>query len=330
MGFRGTEDLGGGLYAGFDLQTGALDTSNGNPGLAFSRESVLKLGSKNWGELKFGRTVSTACAIGCSFDYNYIGAGNAAALTGLSPASFGGSSRRSDLIEWKSLPVGGFTGYFSVQQRGDQNTDGTFATSGGASYTTTSTLSGTSTTVSDYKNRVTIGGVYASGPMRIAAFSESVSSNSPSLRAASMLAVEYNFGAFTANVQSNVNPNKVTYTDAGGTATSQVGKYALSTAAGTSTYGKGTVLGVKAPFGNTTVGVQHANNSETRVKATELFAQYALSKRTAIYAYSTRLTGTAAVSATAVTSTYTTVNQLMTGAIAINPSIYAVGIRHTF
>jgi len=330
MGFRGREDLGGGMYAGFDLQTGGLDASTGSPALAFSRENNLQIGSSAWGQLKIGRSSATVCAIGCSFDYNYIGSGNAAAMTGLSPASFRGSSRRSDQIEFKSKDMNGLTVYASLVQRGDMNADGSFTTSGGASYTTTSTVSGISTTVSDFKNMTTLGAVYVQGPLRIAGFSESASVNSPAVRPGTMLAVEYNFGPFTANVQSNVNPNKTTWTDAAGAAQSKTGQYSLSTAAGTTTYGKGTVLGVKAPIGNTTIGVQHANNSETRVKATELFAQYALSKRTTLYAYSTRLTGTSAVSATAVTSTYTTVNQLMTGAIAVNPTIYAFGVRHTF
>ena len=101
MGFRGKEDLGGGMYAGFDLQTGGLDLSTGSAALAFSRESNLKLGSSAWGELKIGRSASTVCSIGCSFDYNYIGAGSAAANTGLSAASWYASSRRSDQIEYE-------------------------------------------------------------------------------------------------------------------------------------------------------------------------------------------------------------------------------------
>jgi len=234
--------------------------------------------------LKLGRSSSTACSIGCSFDYNYIGSGNAANLTGLSPAAFRGSSRRSDQIEFKSLDMNGLTVYASMVQRGDMNADGSFGTSAGASYTSASSVNSTSTTVSDYKNMTTLGAVYVQGPLRIAGFSESASVNSAAVRAGSMLAVEYNFGAFTANVQSNVNPNKTTWTDAGSNAQSKTGQYLWSNANGATTYGKGTVLGLKAPIGNTTIGVQHANNSETRVKATELFAQYALSKRTALYA----------------------------------------------
>ena len=329
MGFRGKEDLGGGLYAGFDLQTGGLDTSTGSPALAFSRESHLKLGSTAWGEFKFGRSVSTVCSIGCSFDYNYISSGSAAGMTGLSPASFRASSRRSDQIEFKSLDMNGLTVYGSLVQRGDQNADSSFGTSGGAAYTTASSVDGATTTVSDYKNMTTIGAVYVNGPLKIAGVVESASVNNTSVRSGTFVGAEYNFGLFTANFQSTVNPYKAVYSTSDGTATTKVGNYSLSNTAGT-TYGKGTVVAVKVPVGAATYGVQYANNDETGVKATELFAQYALSKRTTLYAYSTKLSGASAITATSVSSAYGTVNNVMSGATPADPSIYAFGVRHTF
>ena len=330
MGFRGTEDLGGGMYAGFDLQTGGLDLSTGSAALAFSRESNLKLGSSSWGELKVGRSVSTVCSIGCSFDYNYIGSGSANGLTGLSPASFYASSRRSDQIEFKTLDMNGFRGYISMVQRGDANADSTFATSGGAAYTSNSTVSGLSTTASDYKNRVAIGATYVQGPLRIAGVAETVNANSPALRTGSWVAAEYNFGLFTANVASVVNPYKQNYTAVDGTATSYTGKSSLSYTTG-ATYGKGTTVGIKVPSGAWTYGVQYANNDETGVKATELFAQYALSKRTTLFAYNTKLSGATAVSATNTqTATDATKYNIGIGAVPADPTIFAFGIRHTF
>lgn len=48
--------------------------------------------------------------------------------------------------------------------------------------------------------------------------------------------------------------------------------------------GKGAYFGAVAPIGSSAkVGFQHARNSETDVNATELFANYALSKRTSFY-----------------------------------------------
>jgi len=70
LGFRGREDLGGGLYAAFELEMGlAPDTGLGltaNPnnqpsgatvvpaGMTFNRRSILQVGG-NWGELRVGR-----------------------------------------------------------------------------------------------------------------------------------------------------------------------------------------------------------------------------------------------------------------------------------
>jgi predicted porin len=332
MGFRGTEDLGGGMYAGFDLQTGALDQSTGSAALAFSRESNLKLGSKSWGEFKIGRSVSTVCDIGCSFDYNFIGSGNAANLLGISAASMYGSSRRSDQIQFKSLASNGLQVWASVVQRGDANADSTFATSGGAAYTSNSTVSGLTSSASDYKNRYTLGAVYTNGPLRVAGSVETVNKNDPSLRTSSFLAAEYNFGLFTANIQSNVNPTKVAYTKPDGSAvtTANIGTTALHNTAGTTT-GKGTVVGIKVPQGAFTYGVQYANNDETGVKATEMFVQYALSKRTTLFAYNTKLQGTVSQAATNTqTGTTSTAYSTGIGALTADPTIFAFGMRHQF
>jgi predicted porin len=70
LGFRGREDLGGGLYAGFELEAGlfndsgvALGTNTNNQpsgavptgGLVFGRKSFIAVGNKSWGELRLGR-----------------------------------------------------------------------------------------------------------------------------------------------------------------------------------------------------------------------------------------------------------------------------------
>ena len=58
LGFRGTEDLGGGLSAGFWLE-GSLGTDAGNgtgtSGLLFQRRSTVSLSSNRFGELRLGR-----------------------------------------------------------------------------------------------------------------------------------------------------------------------------------------------------------------------------------------------------------------------------------
>lgn len=58
IGFKGSEDLGGGLKANFQLEHGfALDAGTSTPGQAFSRQSWVGL-SGGFGELKAGKTWS--------------------------------------------------------------------------------------------------------------------------------------------------------------------------------------------------------------------------------------------------------------------------------
>lgn len=331
IGFRAREDLGGGLYTGFDLQLSNLDMSTGSSGMAFGREAHLKFGGKDFGDFKFGRTISTACAVGCSYDYNFIGAGSAPGLIGLSPANFYGSSRRSDLIEWTSPTMSGWTARVGLRQKGDLNADATFATSGGAAYTSSSSAGGTSTNGSNYKASTALALSYANGPLRAGLFQESAPTDSKATRAARWAGAEYDFKVVKANVQYAQNPNigGATAPSADGTTTaSQLGKYGWSTAAGVTTYGKGYTVALIAPVtAGLNIGLQYADNSEQQIKATELFAQYSLSKRTMVYAVNSKLRGAAAISAVATSST---TNVLGNSAVAADPSIIGVGLRHTF
>jgi predicted porin len=58
LGFKGTEDLGGGLHAIFTLETG-LQVQNGTTsgGLLFSRRAFAGLKSDEWGTLQAGRNL---------------------------------------------------------------------------------------------------------------------------------------------------------------------------------------------------------------------------------------------------------------------------------
>jgi predicted porin len=55
LGFRGTEDLGGGLAAGFWLEGGMTPNDGSSAGLSFKRRATVSLVSKRWGELRLGR-----------------------------------------------------------------------------------------------------------------------------------------------------------------------------------------------------------------------------------------------------------------------------------
>lgn len=55
LGFRGTEDLGGGLSAGFWLESALLPDTGGIMGAFFNRRSTVALAGNQWGEVRAGR-----------------------------------------------------------------------------------------------------------------------------------------------------------------------------------------------------------------------------------------------------------------------------------
>lgn len=55
LGFRGSEDLGGGLSASFWLESALLPDTGGYMGAFYNRRSTLGLASTQWGELRLGR-----------------------------------------------------------------------------------------------------------------------------------------------------------------------------------------------------------------------------------------------------------------------------------
>lgn len=106
VGIRGAEDLGGGMYAGFELEaginpdTGAGQASNSNNqpsgtgvapgnvnGITFNRKSVAVLGGR-WGELRLGRDYTPSFWVLFAYDPFRTGVGFGAATTqGASPST---------------------------------------------------------------------------------------------------------------------------------------------------------------------------------------------------------------------------------------------------
>jgi predicted porin len=95
IGFRGKEDLGDGLYAGFELEAGiAADSGNGQAsnlnnqasgvtpgsGLTFNRKSFVSLGG-NWGEIRLGRDYVPTFWILFAYDPFRTGVGFGGATT---------------------------------------------------------------------------------------------------------------------------------------------------------------------------------------------------------------------------------------------------------
>jgi predicted porin len=329
IGFRGVEDLGGGLNAFFNLQTGGLDLSTGSNALAFSRESNVGL-TGGFGALKLGRSVSTMCSAGCSFDYNYISNGSGFALNGLSAASIKASSRRSNQIEWTSPAMNGFTARISQVMQGDAIEDTTFSAD------STLTKASGKTMGINYKAATTVTLNYVQGPFRAVYASEGANSDNTAQRTATFAAAEYDFKVAKVLVTSTTNGNK------GGGAL--VGSSALSTTSGT-TSGKGTGMAINVPVGAWNFGYQASKNTENETKANEVFARYSLSKRTEIYSYMGKTSGVNAVAAgTFPSATYNpnvttnagattgaiATNALVMGDVPANPTVTALGVRHTF
>ena len=108
LGFKGTEDLGGGLSAKFHIEQGILaDTgASDQGGLAFGRQSWVGL-SGNFGSVTLGRQWNThflALDAVDPFDYSLAGAAN---------NIISGPFRTNNAIKYESPKVGGFSGEVS-------------------------------------------------------------------------------------------------------------------------------------------------------------------------------------------------------------------------
>ncbi|WP_157270003.1 porin [Azohydromonas aeria] len=115
--FRGTEDLGGGLSAGFHLESGvALDTGASTSSTAlFDRRATLGLASKAAGELRLGRDYVPSYTNWVRFDpFGHVGVAGSNNFVNATPAgpirsAFGSSPnttvRTSNSLQWL-MPAG--------------------------------------------------------------------------------------------------------------------------------------------------------------------------------------------------------------------------------
>lgn len=145
LGFRGTESLGGGMYAGFWLEsrlnvddgTGGSTNSNnqdsgtgpavaGRQGLLFDRAAYVTLGG-DWGEVRLGRDFNATYRNRNDFDpFSNVGVGNnlANAMSIAGPTS----TRASNMVNYLTpTNLGGFFGvlnyYFGENASGAPNSD---------------------------------------------------------------------------------------------------------------------------------------------------------------------------------------------------------------
>ena len=122
LGFRGTEDLGGGLSAGFWLETGINpDTGTTSDGSRFwNRRSTVSLTSVQLGEVRLGRDFTPTYTGYSNFDT--FGSNGVAAVDKFFPSVLGSGNpaidtgtRADNLVSWFTPKnLGGFYGQLSV------------------------------------------------------------------------------------------------------------------------------------------------------------------------------------------------------------------------
>jgi predicted porin len=151
LGFRGREDLGDGLYAIFNLQSGVNfdDGTYGQGGLPFGRTSYVGLEGK-FGTVKLGR-VDSALYL-ATWYYDPMGDGLAGALTRLVTLS-SSLRRNNNTIDYTTPAINGFSGQVNY---------------------TFGEVAGNSTS----GRRYSLGGTYASGPVSVS-LSRQVANSAP-------------------------------------------------------------------------------------------------------------------------------------------------------
>lgn len=249
-GLRGTEDLGGGLAASFQLESGSINLTDGsiNGGGGMNRQSWVGL-SGAFGSVMFGRTTTPQNRIMGVFDLNDTADGSSALLhTGLAANSSFGGSRQNSQIQY-ALPAHG--------------------------------------------------ALHA----RVAYVFKSDRGGSPN-KAFVQGAARYRAGALTTGAvvqgrMSQADGHRTGYALGAQVDLRRVLLSALYTRRETEAGGQGWGLGVAVPLGQLTLGAQaarlhgSANALHRGATALELFADYALSKRTRLYANVGSLNGQA-------------------------------------
>ena len=297
FGFRGTEDLGGGLKANFVMEAGVNldDGSSGNGGGQFFSRSAWVGLSGGFGEVRLGRFVQG------SFGVHANGLALAAASglyeTGATVAQAG--VRTSNGIQYRSPDFGGISGTVSLT----------------APENNISTTTGAATSSTTGKTGVDLSVAYANGPIYVGfGYNKqntttatnnglpglaNVTTNTAGPRTDYTLSASYNFGVAQpffnyTNRKDRSNSSTVT----GGVVTAIGGTSLVGT--GVNTNGRQYALGVKVPLGAATLvtsfGTHKTTGSantlgngsnvsvERKVRAFQIGALYPMSKRTTLMA----------------------------------------------
>lgn len=305
LGLRGTEDLGGGLKAGFWLE-GEIFGDDGNAsGFNFKRESTVRL-SGNFGEVRLGRETTPTFRAGLKYDlFGATGIGQNMGFRNWSAVGGGfgadvNTIRANNMVSYSSPNFNGFTG--NISYAFDEKADAVAATP------TTPAIPGTKA------GRYAGGNIgYDNGPLSVTAAYGNLKGAAGD-RDEMSIGASYNFGV--AKVVGNV----------------QQIKYKPD--AGSSAKFRNYLLGVSAPVGGVgEVKAQYAfYDQQGDAKAHQLSLGYVhnLSKRTALYgtvAYLKNQDGSKmALAAKGVSDTV----GLKADGSGRNQAGVQVGIRHAF
>ena len=193
LGFRGSEDLGGGLSANFNLElgfnpgTGSVDTvtlnSNAHQGQSDSvRTSVVGLSSKALGEIRIGRQLSGAFVVGAGDIF--AGSNMVGDIVASSHAGAGATNTTNTRIYQEATRMNGVS-YFTPNFSGfTARLDYSNNLSTGANVTATGANDAQSTTGLDSKNLTSqqianqgLSAKYVNGPITVAALTHKVARN---------------------------------------------------------------------------------------------------------------------------------------------------------
>jgi predicted porin len=280
LGFRGTEDLGGGLKAKFNLEAEILaDTGaqSSTPEALFARASWVGLESAQYGSVQLGRmnhfTYDQAIA-GDAFGANNFG--------GLVAATVGFYARIENAVTYKTPVVNGFQAGAQTGTRTQFGYNGTLPSGG---------VYGEVAGETD-KNRVNGAfASYAAGPLQLGASWGELKDNSAEpvkLSEITNVFARYDFGRvklFTGYTNQKNNSSKVASTTTGATGDINASTGVLKV----QSYYLGATAPITAKVNVMANAIQVKNtlngtgkNQEPRVFA--LGATYSLSKRTTLYA----------------------------------------------
>ncbi|WP_313622217.1 porin [Achromobacter sp.] len=161
-GLRGSEDLGDGLRAVFQLESG-FNSGNGNSaqgGRLFGRQATVGLASDSWGQLDFGRQTNIASKYFGSIDPFGAGFGQANIGVGLSAAN---TQRYDNMVMYQTPSFSGFQFGVGYSFSADDTNTGRAATA-----TTPAVPSQVGFRTADNTRAITTGLRYVNGPLNVA------------------------------------------------------------------------------------------------------------------------------------------------------------------